>query len=71
MAKMNVCPPQGHSVVARWTVVPDKPDAQQFRHVIAKGDLDDMSRPHAIAAFRNAGGGPFYACGDLPPPTHR
>jgi hypothetical protein len=55
----------GHSVIARWTLDPQQPDAQDFRHVVSKGELDPMTRPHALAAFRNGGGGPLYACGDI------
>jgi hypothetical protein len=57
---------QGHTVLARWSVDPQRPDASEFHYVIPHGDLDTMSRPHALAAFRNGGGGPLYACGDLP-----
>jgi len=38
-----------------------------FQTVIGKGELGDLSRPHALAAFRNGGSGPLYTCGDLPP----
>lgn len=55
----------GHSVIARWTLVPQHADAQDFRYVVSKADLDPMTRPHAVAAFRNGGGGPLYACGDV------
>ncbi len=57
----------GHAVLARWTIDPQQADALTFRYVIARADLDVMSRPHSVAAFRNGGGGPLYACGDLPP----
>jgi len=56
-----------YHVLYRWTPVPARADAMEFRTVITAGDLDDLSRPHALAAFRNGGGGPLYACGDLPP----
>lgn len=55
-----------HKVLYRWTPVPTQPDAMSFQTTIPKSSLDDMSRPHALAAFRNGGGGPLYACGDLP-----
>jgi hypothetical protein len=42
-----------------------QPDAMEFRYDILKGELDEMDRPHALAAFRNGGGGPLYACGDI------
>ena len=57
----------GHRVLARWTIDPQQPDAVTFRYTISRADLDVMSRPHAVAAFQNGGGGPLYACGDLPP----
>lgn len=57
----------GHNVVARWTLEPQQPDAQDFRYVVPQADLDLMTRPHALAAFRNGGGGPLYACGDIAP----
>ncbi len=56
-----------HQVLYRWTPVPAKADAMDFRTVIAASYLGDLSRPHALAAFRNGGGGPQYACGDIPP----
>ncbi len=58
----------GHQVLARWTLPPQRPDAMDFRYVISSADLaaQIMSRPHAVAAFRNGGGGPLYTCGDLP-----
>jgi hypothetical protein len=55
-----------HQVLSKWTPIPAHADALEFRTTIAAGDLDDLSRPHALAAFRNGGGGPLYACGDLP-----
>jgi hypothetical protein len=59
-------------VLARWTLNPQQPDAQDFRYVIPRADLEvyrpySPSTPYAVAAFRNGGGGPLYACGDLPP----
>jgi hypothetical protein len=56
-----------HKVIARWTIDPQTPSSLDFRYVVSRGDLDAMSRPHAVAAFQNGGGGPLYACGDLPP----
>jgi hypothetical protein len=57
----------GHKVLARWTIDPQRPDAVSFRYTVSRADLDVMSRPHAVAAFQNGGGGPLYSCGDLPP----
>jgi hypothetical protein len=57
----------GHAVLARWTINPQQPDAISFRFTISRADLDVMSRPHAVAAFQNGGGGPLYSCGDPPP----
>nr|HEV8670828.1 hypothetical protein [Candidatus Limnocylindria bacterium] len=55
-----------HQVLYRWSPPPTRADAMDFRAVISRSDLDDLARPHALLAFRN-GGGPLYACGDLPP----
>lgn len=57
---------KGHNVLYKWTPPPTRPDAMDFRIVISGSDLGDLGRPHALAVFRNGGGGPFYACGDLP-----
>jgi hypothetical protein len=59
-------------VLARWTLTPQQPDAQDFRYVIPRADLEvyrpySPSASYAVAAYRNGGGGPLYACGDLPP----
>lgn len=58
---------KGHNVIDRWTIEPKAPDVQEFRYVVPKAVLDALTRPHAVAAFRNGGGGPLYACGDVPP----
>jgi hypothetical protein len=55
----------GHNVIARWTKDPQQVDAQDFRYVIRKSELDSMTRPHALGAFRNGGALPLYACGDI------
>jgi hypothetical protein len=59
----------GHEVRARWTIAPDRVDLNEFTYVVGKTYLGDLRLPHAIAAFRNGGGGPLYTCGDLPPAT--
>lgn len=53
-------------VLYRFIEVPNNPDSLSFRMTVARvwlGQLD--SRRLALAAFRNGGGGPLYACGDL------
>ena len=56
----------GHQVIARWIVPPQTLDTIDFRYVVAHADLDSLTHPHAVAAYRNGGGGPLYACGDVP-----
>jgi len=56
----------GHKVITRWELPAQKLDSQDFRYQIKKSDLDPMTQPHAVAAVRSGGGGPMYACGDLP-----
>jgi hypothetical protein len=56
-----------HNVLIRWTSEPRRADADEFEYTISRSFLGELDRPHAIAAFRNGGGGPLYACGDLPP----
>ncbi len=58
-----------HAVLSRWTVNADRTDASEFTYVIPRALTDDLVRPHALAAFRNGGGGPLYVCGDLPRAT--
>lgn len=59
----------GNKVIARWELPAQQLDAQEFRYVVTKSELDDMTRPHAVAAFRSGGSGPLYACGDVAPFT--
>lgn len=58
-----------HTVLYRWTVNADRTDTTEFTRVIPKGFANDLVGPHALAAFRNGGGGPLYVCGDLPRAT--
>jgi hypothetical protein len=56
-----------HEVRAVCTIEPNAVDLNEFTYVVAKSAIGDLRLPHALAAFRNGGGGPLYACGDLPP----
>lgn len=55
----------GLNVLARFSPGPTSPDTNDFRYVVPKAENGDPTRPRALAAFRNGGGGPLYACGDL------
>ena len=53
----------GH-VLFGWYVDPQSSDSYVYTQVIPRGLLDPPP-PYAVAAYRN-GGGPLYACGDIP-----
>lgn len=53
-------------VLYRFIEVSSSLESLSFRTTVARvwlGQID--SQPLALAAFRNGGGGPLYACGDL------
>ncbi len=54
-----------HEVRARWSIVPNLVDLNEFTYVVSKVFVGDLRLPHALVAFRN-GGVLLYACGDLP-----
>ncbi len=56
---------RGLNVLARFSPMPTSSDTNDFRYTIKKADAGDPTRPRALAAFRNGGGGPLYACADL------
>jgi len=58
-----------HEVRAVWSIDPNRVDLNEFTYVVSKVFVGDLRLPHALAAFRNGGGGPLYTCGDLPPAT--
>jgi hypothetical protein len=58
-----------HTVLIRWTIQPESADVSEFTYVVPRSFRGDLGQPHALAAFRNGGGGPLYVCGDMPPAT--
>ena len=56
---------RGLNVLSRFSPTPASPDSNDFRYTIKKADAGDPTRPRALVAFRNGGGGPLYACADL------
>jgi hypothetical protein len=54
-----------NEVLARWSTDPQSGDTNNFGYTVGKAHLGDTRRAHALIAFRN-GGGPLYACGNLP-----
>ncbi len=53
----------GH-VLFQWYVDPESSESYVYTKVIPHGFLDPAP-PYAVAAYRN-GGGPLYACGNIP-----
>jgi hypothetical protein len=63
--------PGNADVLYRFVHPPDRPDAQNFELRIRRDLIDGrgLRTPAVLVAFRNGGGGPLYACGDIPDST--